>query len=60
LDPVESASKQKLPIEILLWRQLLLLPETVIFFFRERFATPVSLYFVPGFHDLSFVDQNNR
>jgi hypothetical protein len=34
--------------------------ETVIFFFRERFATPVSLFFVSGFTSLSFVDQHNR
>jgi hypothetical protein len=37
-----------------------LLAETVIFFFRECFATPVSLAFVPGFNQLSFVDQTNR
>jgi hypothetical protein len=37
-----------------------LLLETVIFFFRECFATPVSLSFVPGFHNYSFVDRNNR
>jgi len=44
------------------------LSETIIFFFREcvataprrRFAIPVSLSFVPGFHNYSFVDQNNR
>jgi len=31
-----------------------------MFFFRECFATPVSLSFVPGFNHLSFVDQNDR
>jgi hypothetical protein len=29
-------------------------------FFRECFATPVSLAFVSGFNQLSFVDPNNR
>jgi hypothetical protein len=32
----------------------------IFFIFRECFAIPVSLSFVPGFRDLSFVDQNNR
>jgi hypothetical protein len=36
-----------------------LLSETVMFFFRERFATPVSLCFVPGWKDVLLVDQNN-
>ena len=52
----------------MLVRQMFLLPETVIFFFREcvataprrRFATPDSACFVPGFYPLSFVDRNNR
>jgi hypothetical protein len=29
-----------------------LMPETIIFFSGECFATPVSLCFVPGFHNL--------
>jgi len=38
----------------------LLFSETVIFFFGECFAAPVSLSFVPGLHSLSIVDQYNR
>jgi hypothetical protein len=30
--------------------------QPLFFFFRERFATPVSLSFVPGLQDLLFVD----
>jgi hypothetical protein len=37
-----------------------LLGETIIFFFRECFATPASLSFVSGFISLSLVDQHNR
>src|ERR671924_1448587 len=34
--------------------------ETVIFFFRECFATPASLSFASGFNNILFVDQNYR
>jgi hypothetical protein len=52
--------KQNLPIEIQLSWQIFSFFRMIFFIFRERFATPVSLSFVPGFHNLSFVDQNNR
>jgi hypothetical protein len=32
----------------------------ILSIFRECFAIPVSLSFVPGFRDFSFVDQNVR
>jgi hypothetical protein len=37
-----------------------LLLETIIFFFWECFATPVSFFIASGFNGLSFVDQSNR
>jgi hypothetical protein len=55
--------KQNLPIEIQLSQQIFHSFDTaspVRTSFRECFAIPVSLSFVPGFRDLSFVDQNNR
>jgi len=52
--------KQNLPIEIELSWQIFSFFGMIIFIFRECFATPVSLSFVPGFRDLSFVDQNDR
>jgi hypothetical protein len=58
--PVTSDRKQNLPIEIQLSRQILSFFRMIFFIFRECFAIPVSLSFVPGFRDLSFVDQNNR
>jgi len=40
-------------------QQIFWLPETIIFFSREHFATPVSLCIVMGFKNFSFVDPNN-
>jgi hypothetical protein len=58
-EAVESRLKGNLPIETLLLQQIFWLSETIIFFFRERFATPVSLYFVPGCNNMLFIDQSN-
>jgi len=52
--------KQNLPIEIWLSGQIFSFFKMIFFIFRECFATPVSLSFVPGSRNLSFVDQNNR
>jgi hypothetical protein len=35
------------------------LAKTIIFFFRVRFAIPVSFCFVMGFKNFSFVDPNS-
>jgi hypothetical protein len=52
--------KQNLPIEIQLSWQIFSFFRMTFFVFWERFAIPVSLPFVPGFRDLSYVDQNDR
>jgi hypothetical protein len=57
---VGAILKRNLPIETLLARQISSFLETVIFFFGECFAVPVSSFLVPGFNDLSLVDPNNR
>jgi len=40
-------------------QQIFWLSETIIFFSGECFAIPVSLCFVMGFKNFSFVDPNN-
>jgi hypothetical protein len=58
--PVTPDRKQNLPIEIQLSWQIFSFFRMTFFVFWERFAIPVSLPFVPGFRDLSYVDQNDR
>jgi hypothetical protein len=58
--PVTPDRKHNLPIEIQLSWQIFSFFRMTFFVFWECFAIPVSLPFVPGFRDLSYVDQNDR
>jgi len=40
-------------------QQIFWLSETIIFFFRECFAIPISLCIVMGFNNILFVNSNN-
>jgi hypothetical protein len=58
--PSATGPKTKSADRDLALRQIFSFFKMIFFIFRECFATPVSLSFVPGSRNFSFVDQNNR